>query len=62
MKSCGSKYKMGGKVRNVGGVKAPPYGENSKIINQAKEPTNKVQVLGSQASMRLDRPAKTKTK
>lgn len=56
MKSCGSsKYKTGGKVRNVGGVKAPPYGTNSKIINQAKEPTNKKQVLGSgsQSEMKL---------
>lgn len=53
MKSCGSKYGMGGKVRSVGGVKAPPYGTNSKIINQAKEPTNKKQVLGSQSEMKL---------
>lgn len=59
-----SGYASGGKMRDIGGVKAPAYGTNDKITAEAKDKT--VGIVGNAgigadglpAKKRLDRPGR----
>lgn len=64
MKSRKGCYASGGKTRNLGGVKAPPYGESDKVLNLAKGKTtgvigmSGVPAEGMPAKSRTDRPGR----
>lgn len=58
-KSC---YAAGGKTRDIGGIKAPAYGSNPKIIAEANKPTTGTKrmdgVDGGPSKPKLDRPGR----
>ena len=53
---------QGSKMRNIGGVKAPPYGTSDKVIDLAKAKTTGIVTMdgpdGGPAKPRLDRAAR----
>ena len=55
-------YSGGGKIRNIGGIKAPPYGTNPKVISEAKGKTTGIVKMdgpeGGPSKARLDRPGR----
>jgi hypothetical protein len=55
-------YSGGGKIRNIGGIKAPPYGTNDKLVNVAKGKTTGIVKMdgpeGGPSKPRLDRPGR----
>jgi len=67
MKSCGGKGKMGwmtgGPVRNLGGgIKAPRYGQDKAVMDEAKKTKSegivRMDVEGERAKPRMDRPGR----
>lgn len=64
MKGRKSDYAKGGKVRDLGGVKAPPYGENDKVLSIAKGKTTGIVGVsgiaadGVPAKSRTDKPGR----
>lgn len=59
MKGRKSAYATGGKVRDIGGIKAPAYGTNDKLIKQASGKSTGSDRMdgpdGGPAKPRLDR-------
>ena len=57
-----SSMPQGSKMRNIGGVKAPPYGSNDKVMDEAKGKTTGIVKMdgpdGGPAKVRLDRPSR----
>lgn len=64
MKGRKSAMPSGSKMRNLGGVKAPAYGESKAVIKEAEGKTtgivgmDGIGVDGVPAKARLDRPAR----
>lgn len=60
----GHKYKAGGSIRNIGGIKAPRSEASSKVIDLAKgattgtKPMDMDGVDGGGAKSRLDKPGR----
>ena len=52
-------YSGGGKVRDIGGIKAPAYGSNPKLVAEAKKQSTGSRPMdgpaGGPAKSRLDR-------
>ena len=63
-KSGGGCYASGGKTRDLGGVKAPAYGTNPKVMDEAKGKTTGIVGMGGigadgmPVKGRLDRPGR----
>ena len=59
-----SSMPQGSKMRNIGGVKAPPYGSNDKVMDEAKGKTTGIVKMdgpdGGPAKARLDRPSRNR--
>lgn len=55
-------YATGGRMRNMGGVKAPAYGMNNKVMSEAKGKTTGIVKMdgpeGGPSKPRLDRPGR----
>ena len=64
MKGRKSAMPSGSKMRNLGGVKAPPYGESKAVMKEAEGKTTGIVGMGGieadgvPAKSRLDRPAR----
>lgn len=58
----GHKYKGGGAIRDIGGIKAPRDGSSSKVVDLAKGATTGTKPMdgvdGDGAKPRLDKPGR----
>lgn len=62
MKGRKSGMPTGPRMRDLGGIKAPAYGTNDKLIAEAERPTTGTKPMdgpdGGMAKARLDRPGR----